>query len=489
MAKYEPIGDDVFSEYEAEMKKEVEEKKNHPTGSFTPREYDTVYWSGLETGKFKAYRFVGKPPKCEEYGQSRGPTDSKMIVYTDVKADDGKRMQLKLPLKTDVPEKDHIVHRLAAKVREVEWIKVAGKEKREKVFKHKDKFPELFELVEKAGFNAEKDGFSYTYSKGLMGQKVVIFNVIDRSDGWCAENKHTKLLSKNVTIDPETGEQKFPSIGVGTYGFCEVRDGLSPLEKLISKYGNFEKYDIGVLRTGEKSGAWELKNLSYLKDKDAMDDVENTDGTDFDWDQVVVGPLTNDELDYDRYDLDKYFGPTSYQKILKRMPQVFKLCDASLGTHFYDELVQLAADEKEKFDEIYHNDEKAEEAEKSATKAEAKAIKEAMEEEEAPVTEIKEPIDEKVVTALARRSAAKASTLSADKIALLKGWGDLTEKEKSQIKDVVVKDGKVKEIVYTDDATSTLACDNVLDDGTECGILVPGDFAHCPVCDAEYQIG
>jgi hypothetical protein len=321
-------------------------------------------------------------------------------------------------------------------------------------------------------------------------------NVIDRNDTWCADNKHSKLLSKSVKIDPETGEIKFPSCGVGCYGFSEVRDGMAPLQKIISKYGNLEKYDIGILRTGEKSGAWELKNVSYLKEKDARDDVENTDGTEYNWDNVVVGPLTEAELDYDRYDLDKYFQPTSYQKILKRIPKVFQLCDADLGTHFYDELQDLAAAEKVENEQKYHNDEKAAVAEEAQTKAEAKVVKEAVkeeeaeeEEDEAPVTEIKEPIDEKVVEKPTRRAAAPkaTSTLSADKIALLKGWNDLTDKEKGQIKDVIVKDGKVKEVVYTDDAVSTLACDNTLDDGTECGIMVPSDFGHCPVCGAEYQ--
>jgi len=464
---YGTVDDELFNAYAARIAAKTE-KSNQGGGNFPPREYDKLQWTGLEKGFWKVYRLIGAPPGSEAKGYKRKPYDPIEFIFTEVKDDNGKRMQLKLPLRSDLPAKDHIVHRLAAKVREVEWIK--NGDKSTKVFKNKDKAPELFDWVEKAGWQ-QGDGYIHQITKGLTGQTVVVFNVLDRQDDWCDTNKHTKILSKKVTIG-EDGSIMFPFMGIPSWGFNQE------LGKLVANTkvgGNYEKYDVAIQATGEKQSAYKVVNASYRKQKDTLEELENTDGSTIDPSIIVVGPITGKELGYERYDLDKFFAPTTYQKIANRMSGVFKDCDAKLGTRFYDELLKLVEEEKKRFEEIYGNDEE----EKEQTKKEAKAIGESLADE---------PIEQDDVEKPPVRRAAKASSLSADKIALLKGWDKLTDKERSQIKDVAVSGGKVKSIVYTDDATALLACDNVLDGGKVCGIDVPSDFGHCPNCSAAYEI-
>jgi hypothetical protein len=477
------VNDDFFAQYSAHMKAEAEEKKNKPQGGGGfKRDFEDLMWSGLESSKFKTFRFVGAPPAAEELNYTRKPFDSMFIISTDIKADDGKRMVLRLPLHSDNPDKDHILHRMAARVNKVEWVKVDGKDKKQKVFVNKDAHPKLFEWVEKGGFN-EKDGFAYTYARGLAGQQVVIFNVIDRSDTWCADNKHTKLLSKQVKVNDD-GSISFPFTGVGAYGFCVTRSGLSPLDRLISSKsgGNYEKYDIAVMRTGKKEEPYVLKNASYLKSKEAWDEIENDDGSDFDWEQVVIGPLTDAELSYERYDITKLFAPTTYQKLLKRIPQFFKDFDEAFGEHYYDELVALAEDEKEKFKEMYPEDEKSEA--EADTKAEADAISsevEASEAEDESDDSIEEEIPEETVKAPApvRRAAPAATALDTSKVA---HWDVLSDRERAQVK-AINADGS---FTFTDEALGTVSCTNVVD-GEECGFLTPSDWQHCPKCGCSYE--
>jgi len=465
------INDELFQAYAQRMQKQTEQSSSGG-GNFTPREYDKLMWSGLERGFWKVYRLLGAPPGSEAKGYKRKPHDALELIYTEVKDDNGKRMQLKLPTHGDVPAKDHIIHRLTAKVREVEWIKSGGKST--KVFKNKDKAPKLFEYVDKAGWE-QGDGFVYTITKGLVGQTVVVFNVIDRQDTWCRDNKHTKLLSKKVSIG-DNGEIMFPFTGIPSWGFNQE---LGKLVQNAKIGGNYENYDVAIMATGEKQSAYKIANASYKKDKDTLEELENTDGTTLDPKIIVCGPLTKEERGYERYDLDKFFAPTTYQKILKRMASVFKECDAALGTKFYDELLGLVETEKKLFEELYGKEKSEDGAEGEQVKKEAKAVKESLADE---------PIEQDEVEAKPTRRAAKpAVNISADKIAMLRGWDLLTDREKAQVKEVAVAGGKVKAISYTDDAKAVLACDNVVD-GAQCGVEVPSDFGHCPVCACQYEI-
>ena len=101
-------------------------------------------------------------------------------------------------------------------------------------------------------------------------------------------------------------------------------------------------------------------------------------------------------------------------------------------------------------------------------------------------------VPEQPAATVTRTFAAPSSTpattnagLSADKIALLKGWSSLTPEEQAQIKDVVLNaDGTIKEVVYSETSAPTIQCIDA--QGQGCGYFSPSDFSHCPVCGASY---
>jgi hypothetical protein len=255
---------------------------------------------------------------------------------------------------------------------------------------------------------------------------------------------------------------------VPSFGF------ISKLADQIGKYGNYENFDLAINKTGEKTSPYEVRNASKLKSADCLDELLNDDGSEVIGASIVVGPLTKEELSYERYDLKKLYQPTSYQSLRKRLASVFKLCDATIGTKFWDELDSLATEERARYDAL------KETAEASQEKTETAAVKEALSsDEKAPEQAPEEPKPSKRQLPQSEKvRIGPAVLLSDEKIALLKGWKGLSDKEKSQIKDVVVEDGKVKTIIYTDDVKD----DDMLE-CTDCGILSPASFEHvCPKC-------
>ena len=452
------LDDEFFKDY-AKNVKEDEKKKG---SSFTPRDFEEMKWCGTNTGENLIVRLIGAPPGAKGY--TRKPHDPIILGICDVKDNEGKRMQIKLPPRAEEGVDDHIVYQLYDRVNEVTWIKGSdGKNK--KVFVNENKHPELFEAVNKTGFKADKDGKSYTYASGLKAQQVVVFNCIDRSDDWCAENKHTKALSKQVdVVEGDEGKTiEYAKTGIPIFGF------INKLADQIQKYGNYEKYDVAIKRTGEMTSPYEIRNASKMKQVDNLEELLNDSDVEVNPERIVIGPLTDEEKAYTMYDLTKLMQPTGYRKLLKRIGHVFKLCDATIGTNFEDNLKKLADKEQAEWDS-----KKAEEKTEETTQAttENAAIQKEIAKEEQPAEEPKAE----------RKRVGPAISLSTEKIAMLKGWGKLKEWEKAGIKDVEVKDGKISKIIFNDtvDTKEMLEC-------TDCNVQAPASYeTYCPACSCQF---
>jgi hypothetical protein len=440
------LDDSFFTVYANKIAKE----SKTGGGNFPKQTFDPIGYAGCETGFYKVFRLIGLPPGSEALGYTRKPFDPIEIMMCEVKDDKGKKFIIKLPQRQDSVAHNHILHRLYDKVTEVAWI--SGK----KVFVHQQKYPDLWQAVTKTGFTPN-DPVGYKMASGLKSTNFVIFNCIDRQDNWCVENKHTKILCRQVNIDAKGNVWASP--GIKSFGF------LTRLTDLLNKYKNYELYDIAIKRTGQKDPPLELRNASIFKEKGMLTELLNDDGTIPDENLIVVGPLTAEEKAYERYDLNKLYQPTSCTKILNRISSVFKLTDASLGTKFYEELVSLSEKEKEEWKKLYGKDDE-DEIEAAQNEAETAAIAESV----------------NTTRPVARRPAVGSpeTGLSDEKIALLKGWSKLTDAQRELIKDVKVKDGKVTEIVWVecDETSNLLAC--------ECDICSPESFSACAACGAEF---
>jgi len=442
------LDDSFFENYSKKV--QADSQRNSGGTSFTPRKFDPIGYAGCEKGVNKIFRMIGAPPGAEAVGYTRKNYDSKEVLMCEVKDDKGKKFIIRLPKREDNVAYNHILHRLYDKVTETVWVN------KKKIYINEGKFPELWAAVTKTGYKPE-DVNGWKMAAGLKSTNFVIYNVIDRQDKWCEENKHTKILCREVNIDEKDNVWAKP--GLKAWGF------INRLTDLQNKYKSLEKYDVAIKRTGQKDTPFELRNASIHKEKDMMDELKNADGTLPDTNIIVVGPLSNEEKAYGRYDLDKLYQPTSCTKILNRISSVFKLADACLGTKFFEELTGLS--EKEK----------AEWKEKFGTENE-----EDIEEQNQAAVENKEITQKVADAAPARRASIGSPTveLSAEKIAALIGWSKITDVQKTLIKDVIIDGGKVKDIVWipAKETENLLAC--------ECNIACPESFASCPACGADF---
>ena len=484
---YSLVNDDVFDAFVAKAKEDAEKEKNRNNGSsFTPREYEQVKWVGLEESQPKIIRIVGAPPSSMIGGRPTQPTDAQEIWFSTIKDDNGKRMQLKLPPKADKLQDSHIMWRIINAVKEVEWIKNPAPGQEKKRFKNAGK--PWFETVVHGGFDPVQEEFQYKISKGWQGQEVVIMNVIDREDNWCRENKHTKLLSKKVNTSKD-GTTEYPTVGVPSYGF------ITQLANLIGRYGSWEKYDLAIRRTGQTNPPYEVKAATIFANAGLAESEIGTVKMGF---ISKEGTLTDEEKSWARYEISKLYAPTTYNKILTHLGATIKAIDADLRTNFFEEIQGLAEQEKKEFEEKYGTSANVEVSDGPATDdselspLDESSILAAPSNVNTAATPTTPAATEQPAPTVTRTFAAPSSTpatynagLSADKIALLKGWSSLTPDEQAQIKDVVLNaDGTIKEVVYSETSAPTIQCIDA--QGQGCGYFSPSDFSHCPVCGASY---
>ena len=421
------ISDDAFEKYAQEQEAAAKAAQSGGSG-FSGGNYEKVEWTGLEPNKMKLIRAVGGPPDSR-----LDHTTARTCRITMIVGDDGKKFRCVLPERADNP--DHVLWRIIARVNAAEWVD------KKKIFPVEQKHPEIFNIINHNGFTP--DNKQFIFDRGWTGRQVLIMNVIDRERmDWHKEHKHTMLLSRN--IGEGNDGTKFPEEGVPNWGFATL------MANLFKYYKSWEKYDIGIIRTGLKESPYRIINASKYFEE-VPDNLKE---------YVVDGPLTEEEAGWERYDLDKLFKTTYYTKIYNRLKLTIARIDAALGTHFLTEMESYVAKEKAEFD---------------AQNAAAKALEERA---AAPVAKESPKAAAEPVRAAPVRSAPQPKPEGFD-ASKLKGWSALTSEEKASIIGIVVKDDKVTEIQYKESDAMLLAC-------PDCGILAPDTMNACPNCGISF---
>ena len=457
---------DLDAEFEAMAEQAEHEEADRASrrgqgGNFS---YETIKWTGLEPKKEKIVRFLGKGMPCLGLidGQKpKTPYDARVVRIAKIIDDKGKAMRLVLPIKKD--DENFILWRIIDKVNEVEWVPDPsgakddkGRPKNVKEYINEKRFPDIFNIVNYSNLPESDPKRKFgLFGKGWSGREVFIANIIDRSMmDWHRENKHTVLLSKNINVSkkPDGTTMEFVDEGVPAFGFTAV------LNSILLTYKYWGKYDIGIVRTGNTNPPYDIFNATRTPEK-----VKNAAIRALISDQ----PTTDEEEGWERYDLDKLFGVTSYTKIWNRLHITIEGIDAKLGTHYADELKKLAdAEAAERAAKKAEEDEAAEFEKQidESTPAPAPA-----EEEEAPVRtprKIEETPED-----------APASTMKPES---LPGWAGLKAEEKAAITEVVTVGTKTSPWVLKYAGANKMgACPT-------CKTKSPDFFESCPACGERF---
>ncbi len=323
------VTDDAFKQFAEQVEREEHEKlEKKTTGGFS---YEKIKWSGLPKKGAKVLRALGEAP------------NSGVDVYTSrtyrqakIKADNGKEIRVVLP--DENMESDHIMWRIINRVMEIEWVD------KKRIYVNELRHPDIFNMVK---FNNLPEGSdAKKYTKGWVGQDLFVMNCIDRDPiiyAWSKENKHTVLLSKNVDVvkTPEGNLIEFPVNGIPAYGFVSAL-----ASNLFKHYGDWRNYDICVERTGLTTSPYRLTH-AFKHIEEVPANLQSL---------VVNGPLTEEELSWEMYDLDKLFKVSSYTKIYNRLQKSIAKIDLTLGTNYVEELKHLSEEEQREWKERKEED-------------------------------------------------------------------------------------------------------------------------------------
>jgi|LSPY01.1.fsa_nt_gi hypothetical protein len=416
-------------------------------------EYRNIAYLPLKSKDWVIYRCLGKIPVAIDKITDPKSTQAIEINKVELMSDKNKKNTYYIPDRNKSnPKKDHVFWRIYDKITEFEWDKKPGDLKASKVYRYEHAFPALFTFAQNGGFPGKQGEFA----RGLKGKRIVIQNVIDRNDPqWHKEHQHSKLLARTCSeyTDKKTGETKlFYDLGISTFGY------LTLWGSLWQNYGNWEKYDVAAFRTGVTQPAMKLLNASEYKTKEIIELPKKF------WPQVVVGPLTDEEIKYERYEIARLFGISTYTKILNIKERLAAI-DEAFNTHFLEEVQDYSSEEKKKWKEEGKDEEGGE----------TTSSKSIVKEEKAPM---EEKVEEKVEKPVSRRAVADETTKK-DFSTILKGWAKLSEAEKAQIIDVEQVDGKI--VVKYNSKKELVDC-------PKCNSLSPEDFMACPSCGARFSV-
>jgi hypothetical protein len=169
---------------------------------------------------------------------------------------------------------------------------------------------------------------SKEFPKSVYPSQRILLPIIDRHDNWCYENKHLKLLSSGVTI--VDGKDGKPPIV-----FAQKGAAFALYNKIIDNVVRWHKH-------------WDLDIIAYKNDKDYV--VYDITDNKISEKSKQIGrsePLTEEEMNFAKYDLDKNFAVSRYSKIKKELGRWFSLIDGVTGSKFTVELEELVKIEEQ----------------------------------------------------------------------------------------------------------------------------------------------
>lgn len=444
------MANELDSMFEAYAKKAEAEKSNKKSGTSFTKNYEEIEYTGLEPNVPKVLRFVGPL-----YGTGIDQYTARNVTIAKIIDDEGKKFRVIRPSYEQDP--DFILNKIISKVKQAKWVN------KEKTFPIKDKYPEIYNIVDKNGL--QKTDPQYNYDKGWTGQEVLIANVIDREKmDWHREHKHTMLLAKSVNVDKNGN--KWPEEGISWYSV------ENEFPQLFKYYKSWENYDVAITRTGNKERAYIIDNATKNPERVEGPAAQYISMTDH---------LTDEEKSWERYDLDKLFRVTTATKIYNRLKRTIARIDAALGTDFGTELKALVDEEKVKFDEMYNRENATEDVETSDTASD-------FEDTDIPsFTSISEPVQETAAPrAAARRTPATQSKQAWESLPHPEKISDALKKEITSVEkgtydgtEPVTNPELFYKIGWTFPISNLATCPT-------CGSLSPLEATDCPVCGAHF---
>lgn len=438
-----------------EKRRIIEEEKKREealkSATYYTKDKEHIEWMGIEK-ESKVFRIIGNPVEARET-----PYDPKIVYWSKIINDTGKSwVNIYHPVVEDTKgfrvDDDWILNRLYEKVTESQWHNWGEGETRD---------PNRPRSTEKGYFISKNDGLP-SYNRVTQNKKEgskqfghfrprkrVVINVIDRMDEWCVQNKHTKILTSNYSpfvVKDENNQTK-------TLYFNDVGISDQIYELFYSEILQFRSH-------------WDLDLIIYKEEKkysirDCFEEKIKPEVKKF----IKQDKISQEELNYEKYDLDKLFKHSGYYKLFNNFQNLFKQVDLDLRTNFFDELKHLYEEEK------VNREKELLESSKTVSIPKAES---SLKEEIKPVIEVSSPVVSSTEKVSERRRVETTEISIKDKLQNLPGWKNLDDSDREELVQTCVSvEGETLKFKA---GVTTIPC--------SCSKKVefPDSVWHCPLC-------
>ena len=442
-----------------QAKAKAEQAKNH--SSFPKEEVPDFKTCVLSKDKPRIIRLIGNSPLMRE-----SVYDPLIVKRAFVKTDDDKWTTIILS-----DDRDNPVNKL--------WRTIIGKykydkENKTKIYANKGK-PSFERFIR----NGKKPEDCLASEKGMMADTFYLFNCLDRTDNWCEENKHTKLLCWDSTTKEVDGKTvEYPTYGIKPSLYNNIFD-----EQCTALNRMYDEFDVVVKRLSKKLGDSWIQVFSP-EEKSKISQIG------LDPNKVTMNYLTESEEAYEKYKLEDIpfvSRPTSASYVNKVLNRLIKQCDIDFGTNLQSDFAEWIEKEKAEWESRKVETKETESSEDTSTEVESEDevteetpsfdSMETVETEESSDDELPSEVEEPTPTAPIQKVAKVAKVAKFDPMSLkntiLPFVDKLTDEERSHIVGVN-DDGSVK---FDDETALCPQCGHEISDSIN---------SACPFCGVEF---
>ena len=474
--------ENLFTGAKAVRQKEKEEQEQRKNNSGN---YTKIRYGALRQNEYSSFRLLGNPAS-KRNGDATSPMH---IHYSMILGDNDKQFRCVWPAHPtkDIVGKNWFLARVYSKIMQYQWDDASQTQ----IFHNKKLHPAIWNRV---GKNNKPDN---RFETGWFPTASTVFNVIDRSQmDWHKENKHTVMLAKKVS---ESGNGNFfyePGVPTRTVYKEAIWD------EIVTADGDFQNYDIAILKL-EEDPWYRVYNGVHDFDRKLSGKSPLFEGN---YVEVASAPLTEEELSWERYDMDAIYSITTYSKIQRNLAIFIASVDEVFNTHYVEELANLVEVEKKERDatkatsapkaepivgNVMAADTFAEDApatddfiaeEKVAVEPATKADTSATEKAGSVFDDVEDgPTPDPAPVRTRKPAAEKAEEDGIDWDVLgesLDGIATMSEENKANVESYDADKGT---FVYKGDQ-SLFSCPT-----TSCSMKAPDSFDNCPACGVAFE--
>ena len=444
-----------------QAKAKAEQAKSH--GNFPKEEVPEFKTCVLSKDKPRIIRLIGNSPLMREE-----PTDPIIVKRAFVKTDDDKWTTI---IMSD--DRDNPVNKL--------WRTIIGKytydkENKTKIYANKGK--PSFERFIRNGKKAED---CLASEKGMMTDTFYLFNCIDRTDSWCEENKHTKLLCWDSTTKEVDGKTvEYPTYGIKPSLYNNIFD-----EQCTALNRMYDEFDVVVKRLSKKLGDSWIQVFSP-EEKSKISQIG------LDPNKVTMNYLTEDEESYEKYKLEDIpfvSRPTSASYVNRVLNRLIKQCDIDFGTNLQEDFALWIEKEKKEWESRKAETKETESAEDTSTEVESEDevteetpsfdSMETVETEESSDDELPSEVEEPTPTAPIQKVAKVAKVAKFDPMSLVDKFPAIANMREEDRKLITGYNSETDKFTYSVDENSLCMCPS-------CERDIPDPWASC-VCGVSFE--